>query len=223
VIQVSGPGATRNGASNDYELCSLAQLKVLLKLPAATDATQDAFLQAALDSVHQSVYSYTGGRIFRYSATPYVQLYRGRNERSLSLNNRPIVVLTSIEEGYLTDSSGAFTVARAFTSADFYVDKDNGIVHGINLGWFFPGMLSSIDGYNYRVTYTAGFQTVPMDLQQAVADWVGVLTKHVEKKTWDVQSESFVSGEAKTYVLSEMPESSETILQRYRRSEAFIA
>lgn len=222
MIQVSGPGATTNGASNDYELCTLAQLKVLLKLPSATDSTQDAFLQTCLDSVHQGVYRFTGQRIMKYSATPYVELYRGRNASSLSLVQRPVVALTALEEGYLTSSSGAFTVSRAFTSADYYVDKPNGTVHAIGVGWFIPGAMGGIDGYSYRVTYTAGYQTIPMDLQHAVADWVGVIMKHTEKRTWDVQSESFVSGEAKTYVLSEMPESSETILSRYRRQEAFI-
>ena len=214
MIQLSGPGATRSAAANDYEVLDLATLKTLLV--SASGGANDTVLQKLLDGVHQAAFKYTG-RIFKLNATAYVQLYHGPGGTTLRLHQWPVATFTSLEAGYLTDSTGAFSILRTYASAEFYADKDRGIVMAMN-GANFPS-----GWHNLRVTYTAGFAAaqMPADIQRAIADWVGVCLKRSIKQSWDVASEA-VHEEVQTFILDEMPKSTKAVMDRYCRMEALI-
>lgn len=214
MIQLSGPGATRSGAANDYEVLDLATLKSLLT--SATGSAQDTVLQKLLDGVHQATWKYTG-RIFKLNATPYVQVYHGPAGTTLRVHQWPIGVLSSLEAGYLTDATGSFSILRTYASTEYYADKDRGIIHAMNGANFAAGW------HSVRVTYTAGYSSaqMPADIQRALADWVGVCLKRTTTKTWDVASEA-IREEAKTFIVEEMPKATKAVLDRYCRMEALI-
>lgn len=212
MLTISGPGATRAGAANDYEIMPLGTsttgLKGYLRI---TDSAQDAQLQFLLDVVHQAVFDYVEGRILRLSATPWVQIFDGPGDVDLYLPQFPLSTLTALEEGYIVDSAGTFAVLQAFDTTSYILDKAAGAVRALNGQAFSRGRL------NHRVTYTAGYSTaqMPPNLQKAVGDWVGVILKRVKDKSWDIVSISF-GDESKSVALSEMPESSRRILDKYK-------
>ena len=214
MIQISGPGATRNGASNDYEVLTIAKCKELLF--AATGTADDVPLQSLIDAVHQSAYLFTGGRIFKRGSA-YTQIYSGTGERSLTLKQWPVGTVTSVDRGYILDSTGAFSSVQSYGSADYIVDADRGILRSI--GW----MSFDKGDHNFKVVFTAGYASgqVPSDILRALADWVGVSLKRADKKSWDVSSESD-NNKSRTYTIAEMPRSTEAVLSRYRRVESFI-
>lgn len=213
MIQISGPGASRSGAANDYEVLSLASLKVLLSIASGTG--DDVLLQSILDAAHQAAFRATGGRIFKLNATAYVHLYDGRGNTTLRVRQLPIVTLTGLEEGYLADSAGTFVSLRTFGTTEYYVDKDNGIIRAINGAYFNEGQ------NNLRVTMTCGYSTAPGDLVRAIADLCGLMRKRIVEKSWDVTSMS-KNDELKTFISAEMPKSVENVFRRYQRTEAII-
>jgi len=214
MIQLSGPGATRTGAGNDYEVLDLATCKTLIRDPGTEN---DTLLQRLLDAVHQGALELTGGRIFRVSATPYVHVVSSRGGARLRFPQWPVSTFTSVSEGNLIDAAGTWGETDTFTSADYYVDKAQGFLYAINNRQWSSGTL------NHLLTYTAGYATgqVPGRLLEGLAEWVGALLKRSDKKLWDVVSETF-NAESKTYVLSGLPKSTEDVLRGYRREVAFI-
>jgi len=63
--------------------------------------------------------------------------------------------------------------------SDFQLDRKRGwIIRGINAlvtQWDDPMAVWTPAIDNYRVKYTAGYQTNPLDLQEACAEWVAAL------------------------------------------------
>lgn len=214
MIQISGPGATRVGAGNDYEILTLAGIKSLLKL---VGTENDTVLQALLDGVHQAAHQFTGGRIFKLNTAPYVHLYDGPGDTSLALAQYPVDSVTSVEEGRAIDSSGTFSVMKVFGTTEYMVDKQSGVLHGIQ-GAYFPRARHS-----FKIVFTAGYTSgqLPADIQRAFASWIGTELKRVDKKSWDVASET-INQESKAFQLGEMPPATEAVLRRFRRMEALI-
>lgn len=177
-------------------LTTLAAIKAFLNIP-ASNTTQDDWLTALQEAAEQTIKSYCN-RDFE-SAT-YTEYYTGTGLRTFTLRQTPVSSITSL---YL-DQSGNFGLnpdgSFAATSllvqgTDYVLDlnpssgrSDTGIVFRINTVWprFYreyyigrmAGRLYSSEG-NIKVTYQAGYTSIPADIQYAVAYLTSYMRRNI--------------------------------------------
>ncbi|WP_278465805.1 phage head-tail connector protein [Gimesia maris] len=118
----------------------------------------------------------------------YTEYYSGTGDHVLQLNQTPVQSITSVHEdrnGYYGEGEDAFPTSSALVAGtDFVLRKDDatntevcksGILYRIGKVWHRPysrlsGQLASSPGLgmgNIKVVYTAGWATVPTDIQFA--------------------------------------------------------
>ena len=176
-------------------LTSLDQIKTFLNI-SSSDTSQDrqlSGLQVAAESLIQS-------RIKRnLEPASYTEYYAGNSQRALVLRNRPVLSIESIYEdykgysGYAPDCFGPETL---LTSGHHYtLDVDtgtttskSGLVIRIGGVWmevgrvYFPGKLSAEIGPtfgNLKITYTAGFDVIPSEIEYAVCLTVASMRRNI--------------------------------------------
>ena len=134
-----------------YALVSLEDVKEALGI---TDNTKDSILTNYINRATDAIEKYCSRRFAFDTYTN--QEYDGTGTNRINLKNYPIISLTSLEER----TSGFSNTSWETIDADFYKDLDNeGQVY------FTGGFTRGVR--NYRVTYSAGYTTIPNDLQQA--------------------------------------------------------
>jgi len=141
---------------------------------------EDARLEALIPSVSQLVKTYCGNSIVDYYATNKTELININWDTDvIQLTESPANTIVSVEE---RDSySGSYnTLTEA--SFEFYFDQVTDSVFRTTGGSYRnwrkgPGAV--------RVVYTAGYETVPADLQLAVIDLITYYLKdeHKERRT----------------------------------------
>lgn len=177
-------------------LTSLAQIKSFLNIP-GSDTTQDFQLlgfQAAAESI-------INNRIKRnLEPTSYTEYYAGNSQRAIILKNRPVLSITSVHEdfqayyGYNPESFGPATLL--VPGIHYTLDLDAGTTESksgllIRIGgvWmeagrvYYPGKLASEIGPTYgnlKITYTAGLNVIPQDLQYAVCFLISFMKRNLE-------------------------------------------
>jgi hypothetical protein len=155
----------------------------------ASDTTLDAWIDAILPAAEAVIKTYLGREL---ESTTYTEFYTGDNKNFFVLRQTPVTTLTSLyfdQEGFFgTNPAGAFDSTKLLTEGvDFALDwknsglskvSDTGIVWRINDVWphwkrdIRPGTMSWVyqeSRGNLKVTYVAGYSTIPSDLQMAVA------------------------------------------------------
>lgn len=177
-------------------LTTLSAIKALLNIPAA-NTDQDDWLTALQGAAEQTIKSYCG-RDFEQAS--YTEYYTGTGLRTFVLRQTPVSTISSL---YLDQSGnfgqnpdGAFDSTTQLTYGEDYVldlnpstgKSDTGIVFRINTIWprFYreyyigrmAGRLFSSEG-NIKVTYTAGYSTIPADLQYAVAYLTAYMKRNI--------------------------------------------
>lgn len=193
---------------NATELCTTADLKTLLGI---TSSNQDSLLALVKANVEEFAKTYTA-RDLLVPSSNYVEYYDGDGEAILRLNQRPIVSIASI----YADPARLFEAASLIPAADIISDdvqQRNGYVELYSYR-FLKGRKA------IKVTYSAGYATVPADLSYAVKLIVAKQFKVAEKKL-------FAEGTQRvgdiTTVLSQddFPKDAMRILDSYRRVADF--
>lgn len=86
-----------------------------------------------------------------FSSTDYVEVYDGNGENSIFLNQYPINTITKIDYGYTVDGSARTELTDGYVSY-----ADTGQV---------TFMFNSLEAPQmFEVTYNAGYNTIPLDL-----------------------------------------------------------
>ncbi|MFO0919441.1 MAG: phage head-tail connector protein [Planctomycetaceae bacterium] len=150
-----------------------------------SDPTEDAKLATWLAQADQMIKSYLKRNI---EQATYVEFYSGDGTNIIRLRQSPVQSITSLyldNAGFFGKAPNSFAAASQLSEgADFVLDRDNnsatekstsGILWRINGAWDRPssrvnGTLSTIPGNamgNVKVTYVAGYATVPADIQAA--------------------------------------------------------
>lgn len=140
-----------------YALTSLDNLKEVLGV---TDNAQDALLTNLINRATDTIESYCGRR---FASTAYTdEEYDGTGTRYINAKQYPITALTAYEH----NSGASGTTDWNTLQNDYikYIDDGQG-----------PGQFLYDQGFirgirNYRFTYTAGYTTIPYDLEQACLD-----------------------------------------------------
>jgi hypothetical protein len=161
-------------------LVSRSDLKTFLGI---TDSSQDTALDLHIEHCSARIESFCKRT---FAAATYTDYLIGTGDKFLPLRQRPINSIASIYEdqqaawGQAPDAFAAATLLTAGT--DYAIVKDQssgasrcGLVYRVNSVWPKPltykaGVISPQlgDGVgNIKVTYNAGYSTIPYDVQQA--------------------------------------------------------
>ena len=154
-------------------LVTLLDYKTYKKIT-KTDA--DIELQYIIDSVNVLVKTFVGHSVIDYYTTARVETFNVQpGQASLQLNEWPVKTVTSVQTRESYDQ--AYSVMDPL---EYYVDPDVDCiyVHGKSAYW--PEGFGAV-----KVTYTAGYATVPLDLRMACLDLVHMYAKeeYKEKRT----------------------------------------
>jgi len=111
MIRVSGPNTLGVGSGGDLELITLAELKTQLNT-SNLGSGDDTVLQQLLNNAHQFVFSYLGNRFIKSTGTSHVYYLDGTPSEQLLLPQFPVITLTSVIEGYVSEAPNTFTTTR---------------------------------------------------------------------------------------------------------------
>lgn len=127
-----------------------------------------------------------------------------------SFNNRASADLRVVQGAWNAKDVNAELKIHLLELSDYEIDDKR--------GWLLRPSQSWLGGANYwRVIYTAGFATVPEDVQEACAEWVAALF-------WQSKRDPGLASERVPFVVSRtpfgrMPNGVRTLLQPYRDSK----
>jgi hypothetical protein len=131
----------------DYALVQLNDAKSFLDYT-GSDSDMELLINAVTEFIE-------GRTQRRFKSTDYAQeRYDGTGNEELCLNQFPVITMTLLEKSTTADNSNSW---ESIDSDDYWVDESAGIIAKTTR--FVKGK------ENYRVTYTAGFTTIPYDIQ----------------------------------------------------------
>jgi hypothetical protein len=133
-------------------LTTTAKVKAFLNI---ANSDFDAILLTFHEAVSKEAEFYCGRN---FGMSSYTEYFDGKIMNELVLSQYPISAITSIHDD-VDHVYGADTLLDS--STDYVVDLVNGIIKLDNL-YFYDGK------QNVKVVYTAGYATIPLDLELAV-------------------------------------------------------
>jgi hypothetical protein len=176
------------------DLTTLAAVKLWLGLKNDTD---DALLTSMITE-------YSG----------YVQAWLNRQILTQSYTER------RSGQGYFGCMVGAYPI-KAVSSVTINGQAIPPSLDGIQPGFYFDDTTVWLSGYrfergraNVQLSYTAGFDAVPPELERAVIELIALRFK--ERDRIGHQSKS-LAGETVTFIVKDFPPSVQTILNNYRK------
>lgn len=183
-------------------LSTLSRLKAQLGIN-GSDLTQDSLLQFYIDASSQKIETYCDRKFNSQSFTEY---FHGRKQNIIMPKQFPVISVTELR----VQASRDWTDVNGLISSDDYVvsDTDNTLIYD----GFFPNGFSNI-----RLIYTAGYATIPSDLELAcvwLAEWF-----YLHKRRQDMGRTSVSKGDENLGVLANMPPMIQEMLIDYKRTE----
>lgn len=158
-----------------YALVTLADTKTFLGIG---NSTKDAVLEMLINVSTDYIQTQTGGF---FKNTEYTaEEYDGTGTDQLTLKHFPVTAFTKLEVNNATDNTESWS---EISESDYWVDTDTGIItkttgfRDFDEGNEDDEALSQTVFYKgknrYRATYTAGYTTIPYDIQFACMSIVG--------------------------------------------------
>lgn len=179
------------------DLTSLDNVKAWLGLTDPSQTTDDALLSRLITAVSQFAQTWCNRQ---FTSQDYVETRDGTGNRRLFLANYPVTAVAS-----LTINGRAIPSGDAFRAP----------------GFFFTGGTLTLNGYrfdrglgNIGVAYTAGFATIPADLEQACIEQIAYRYRELSRIG---MSSKVMAGETTAFVVKDMLPSVLAALQNYKR------
>jgi len=142
-----------------YALTSVNDVKESLGI-ASSDTSQDNLIKRKINQATLFIEGYCGlSQDHHFKEATYTnEEYDGTGNNTIVLRMSPVSAITSFQRRNSTLSDGGFDNVE---SELYFSDLTAGVLESVvNVGW----------GWNrYRVTYTAGYATIPADLAEACA------------------------------------------------------
>lgn len=160
-------------------LTSVSNVKSWAGISGDSDNTLIESLIAACD---EHVKALLLGRVLE--SAEYVEKLDGTGFDFLTLSQRPV---TEVAEVKIDADRGFGSGIEALASDEYDLDADTGMLYRVAATWPFGRR-------NIRVTYTAGYATVPADVTQAANEIVA---------EWYVRAKQLKSGQSQAEVASE--------------------
>lgn len=158
-------------------------------------------IEELIDGASWAANSYTNRKLKSRTLTEY---YDGDSSNRLVLNQRPVSSVTSI---YI-DTGWEWGADTLVDSTDYQVYEDEGLV-------LFVGTILPVGARVVKVTYVAGYTTVPYDMERAVQDLAFYWYKQRTDKGIGVLSRS-TEGRTVTYN-QEVPQQIKDVFDVYRK------
>lgn len=134
-----------------YALATLGNAKTFLGI---TNSDKDEVLEMLINQATDYLETKCGRR---FASTTYTeQEYDGNGTVELKLQQFPVITFTTLQKNRATDNSDDW---ETVDTDDYWVENETGII--TKTSKFYKGK------FNYRATYTAGYATIPYDLQYA--------------------------------------------------------
>jgi hypothetical protein len=130
----------------------------------------------------------------------YTDTFDGNGSHQFVLRNYPVAAVSAV-----TVNTQVIPAAANARSNGYRFDKFRVVLQGYE---FYSGAL------NCSVTYEAGYETVPADIEQACIEIV--VNRYKEKDRIGLTSKG-LAGEMTAYSTRDIPESSATVLNKYKR------
>lgn len=138
-----------------YALCTVDDVKELLGI-ASSDTTKDNLIKRKINDATERIEGYCQRR---FKSTTYTdEVYDGTGYDSLLLRNYPVTAFTSLSARDTSLNDNDFNSVDA---NQYFINSNDGIVEAIST---FYGHYD-----RWKVTYTAGYTTIPSDLAEACA------------------------------------------------------
>ena len=195
------------------DLTTLQNVKDYLGVPIASQA-DDLFLAALISRASALCEKYCDRVLGQATYTD--EEYDGRDSDSIWLKQYPVASVANVKiDGSLLAAS------------DYVLYKDQGRIRkksgnfaGSNIDS--AGVLSDARApgvRNVTVTYTAGYATIPLDLEQAVIELVKRKYQHRQKGDENIVSRTLPGGESVSYSVADLLPETKMVLDMYRRRE----
>jgi len=177
------------------DLTTLANVKAWLSL---TETTDDALLAALISAVSNYIQTWLNRTIIE---APYSEARNGiAGGDTLVLANYPVQSVSSLTiDGQIIPQSPDY-VASGYWSDDIAV--------------YLVGYRMTRGRGNVRLSYTAGYSSVPLELAQACTELVAL--RYSERDRIGHQSKS-LAGETVSFMIKDFPPDVLTILNNYRK------
>ena len=201
-------------ALNANALTTLDALKLRIGID-SSDTSQDNELTNYINEISELVESFLNRKLKAQDYTD--ELYQGNDEQELLLDNYPINSITQIEYRYYYPGS-------------FYtIDADEYFIHRKRYsvvreyGWYRFGSatryLTKVEFpfYNIRITYNAGYTTIPSDIEGIVKD---IIADFFERKQTGGQGlKQYRIGDISMTWKDNLSDYQLSILRRYRKRQ----
>lgn len=153
---------------SSYALTNLADVKETAGI-ASGDTSWDNLI---IRKINQSTEMIEGWCNRRFLATDYVEYYDSTYSEQLILRQYPVINLTTIEARDTTLNDSSFNTV---VSDMYFTDTNAGIIDAVSQFW------GKYD--QWRVTYRAGYATIPYDLAEACATLASYLAVNDPSQT----------------------------------------
>ncbi len=181
------------------DLTTTARVKLFLGIK-DSDAGADAVLSWLVTACSSWLIRQLGNRPIKSQA--FIDKFNGEGGQSLTLAHAPVTGVTYVKV------DGVEVPARASVTGEGYV-LDNGRIVLTPTYVLTPGIL------NVEVSYTAGWDPVPEDIEQAVVMWVAEL--HRARDRVGLSSRSNPSGDSLTFKPDSVPVYVSLTIDSYKR------
>ena len=177
-------------------LTTLERIKTFLNI---TNENSDSILNQLLQSVSEEVQNHCNRKFLKATHTEY---FDGDKAERLFVSNFPIISITSIHD----DIERVFGADTLVDTDSYVADSENGIIqfdYPIGLG---------TGQKNVQVIYEGGYETIPMDLQDAVVKKVSAAFLFSRS-----QINTQEGMEIQNTRIEKMIEEADKTIERYRR------
>lgn len=181
------------------DLTTLATVKAWFS-PPLTTTTDDALLARLITAASAFLAAWLNRQIL---AASYTQTFNGNGKTALLLPQYPVTAVQSLTiDG---QSIPPLQVGSSTAAAGYSFDATTLYLSGTT---FTPGR------QNVTLTWTAGYTSVPPDIEQACIDLVAL--RYRERDRIGLASKG-MAGETTSYSQRDLPANAATLLQVYRR------
>ena len=174
------------------DLTDLASLKAYAQIAGSAD---DFLLQAMIGAYSEAARSYCSRD---FTAQDYEIVRDGQGTAKMLLPQFPVIAVAEL------NVDGAAIPLQAGFGSPGYRFTDTAII--------LDGHVFSRGFANVRVRFTAGYETVPADLSEAVNEWIA--RRYKERDRIGHASKS-LAGETVSFITKAMPDSVRSILDQY--------
>lgn len=179
------------------DLTSLAAVKVKLRIAAGTVA-DDGLIATLITQASQFIQALINRNL---ASQAYTETRDGTSTSVLMFANYPVTAVASVSVNDLPVASIANTtgVGYRFDSTRLFLNNGNTFSRGIG---------------NVTFAYTAGYVTIPSEIDGACADLVAFKYRELERIGHSSKS---IQNEVVSFIVADMPAAVKTILNNYKK------